>query len=152
MVDGKIQLWRLTLLCLGLALVVMAGCETKAPEPVVIENVFFKQLAPNQTTAAVYMKITNNSEVMQPINYIHSPIAEHIEIHHTIYNEGMMQMRQVNRLSLAPGETQMLEPGGYHLMMFGIYDNLPAGETFEITFELETGLVITTQGVVKPHG
>ncbi len=110
------------------------------------------KLPPNKTTAAVYAKFTNNSEVMQRLNYIHSPLAEHVEVHRSAYENGMMQMRQVKRLSLTPGETKSLSPGGFHLMVFGLYDPLEVGDSFEMTFEFETGHVITTQVEVRSQG
>ncbi len=117
-----------------------------------IEGLFIKELPPGQMTAAGYMKITNSTKVSQSLNYIHSPNAEHIEIHRSIYNDGMMQMRPVKRLTLNPGEEKILEPGGFHLMIMGIYDNLEPGDVFPVTFEFETGLVITKDLEVRPHG
>lgn len=120
--------------------------------PVLVKNLFMFELPPNRTTAAVYARITNNSDVTQPLNYIHSPLAENIQVHRNFYENGMMQMRPVKKLSLSPGETLNLEPGGFHLMVFGLYDPLKAGDTFEITFEFETGHVLTTQVEVRSQG
>lgn len=132
-----------------LCTLVFTGCAEKKLEPIKVEEVFFHELAPNQTTAAAYMRISNQSSKMQVLNYIHSPAADHIELHRTMYTDGMMQMRPVSKLSLSPGETKILEPGGFHLMIFGLYDPLKAGDTFELTLEFESGEVIQTKGVVK---
>ncbi len=120
--------------------------------PVEIDALFMFELPPNKTTAAVYAKLTNHSDVMQRLNYIHSPLAEHVEVHRSAYENGMMQMRQVKRLSLTPGETKSLSPGSFHLMVFGLYDPLKVGDRFEMTFEFETGHVITTQVEVRSPG
>lgn len=135
-----------------LCTLVLFACAEKEPEPVKVEGVFFHELAPNQTTAAAYMRISNQSSKMQVLNYIHSPIAEHIEIHRSSYTDGMMQMRPVKRLSLSPGETKNLEPGGFHLMIFGIYDPIKTGENFDLTLEFESGEVVKVQGLVKSRG
>lgn len=110
------------------------------------------ELPPARTTAAVYAKITNNTDVTQPLNYIHSPLAENIQVHRNFYQNGMMQMRPVKKLSLSPGESISLEPGGFHLMVFGLYEPLKVGDTFEMTFEFETGHVLTAQVEVRSQG
>lgn len=139
------------LVCLTLSMVLLSCSEsTSTPAPIVIENPFIKVLPPGKTVAAAYMAITNNTDITQAINYVYSPIAETVEVHRVIYNEGMMQMRPVKKLSINPGETQLLEPGGFHLMVFGIYDTLKEGDSFELNFEFESGEKLTTRVQVKP--
>lgn len=110
------------------------------------------ELPRNKTAAAVYAKIKNNTDDMQRMSYVHSPIAEHIEVHRTIYHDGVTKMRRVKHLSLSPKEVKPLVPGGFHLMVFGIYDDLEPGSTFEITFEFESGHVITSLVEVRSRG
>jgi len=64
----------------------------------------------------------------------------------------MMQMRPVKRLSVNPGDELVLSPGGFHLMLFGVYEEMPVGSEFEITLEFETGIVITKNVQVRPFG
>lgn len=49
-----------------------------------------------------------------------------------------MTMQPIERLELPAGEEIALEPGGYHVMLFDLVEPLVAGETFELTLELET--------------
>lgn len=133
--------------------VLISGCsQDQKDRVVVIDGLFIKLLPPGQTTAAGYMRIKNYSKISQSLNYMHSPMAEHIEVHRNIYEGGMMQMRPVKKLTVNPGEEKILEPGGFHLMIMGIYDNLKPGDTFPVTFEFETGVVITKDVEVRPHG
>lgn len=115
-----------------------------------VENLFIRELPPGQTNAAGYMKIANHTKASQVINYVHSPIAEHIEVHRSIYENGVMQMRPVKKLTVNPGEVKVLKPGGFHLMIFGVSDDLRVGDSFEITLEFESGLVLKTTGEVRP--
>ena len=47
-----------------------------------------------------------------------SPISGAVEIHNHIEEDGVMKMRQVKGVDIAPGETVAFRPGSYHLMMF----------------------------------
>jgi len=140
------------LLCCVFLALMFSSCAKRDGDVVVIENVFIKELSPGQSSTEVYLQITNNTEVSQPLNYVHSPIADYVEVHRTFYQDGKMQMRTIKKVTVNPGETKLMQPGGFHLMMFGIYGSLEIGDTFEVTFEFESGLVITTFAEVKPRG
>jgi len=140
-------LWVITV-----AATIAVSCSKTEVQPILVENIYIKELPPGQITAAAYMKITNNTRVTQALNYIHSPVAEHIEVHRNIYDQGIMQMRPVKKLTVNPGKTKILEPGGFHLMLFGVYDNFKAGDSFTITLEFESGYIITTDVYVKVRG
>ncbi len=126
---------------------------SSAEQPlIVVEDAFIYELPPNQIRAAAYMRLTNNSDKMQALNYIHSPVAENVEVHRMFYQDGMMQMRPVQRLKLNPGESKQLESGGFHLMIMGVYEPFKAGDHFDITLEFETGHVVTVPVEVRSPG
>jgi periplasmic copper chaperone A len=47
----------------------------------------------------------------------------------------MMGMREIEALDVPAGETVSLTPGGHHLMLLELADDLVPGETFEMTLE-----------------
>lgn len=102
---------------------------------VVVSNAFMKLMAPGQTTAAVYLTVQNLSDQTTTLTYVHSPVAENIEVHRHIYEDGMMQMRHVKHLNINPDQKIQFKPGGYHLMLFGVYDTFNVGDTFNVSFE-----------------
>jgi periplasmic copper chaperone A len=51
----------------------------------------------------------------------------------------MMGMRQIDALPLLAGETVSLEPGGYHLMLLELAEDLVPGQEFDLTLEFEVG-------------
>jgi len=138
--------------CLCCCVVVLVGCSQSEPEGIDISQLFIREIPPGQTSVAAYMVLKNNTRVTQKLNYIHSPIAENVELHRNFYIDGMMQMRPVKRLSVNPGDELVLSPGGFHLMLFGVYEEMPVGSEFEITLEFETGIVITKNVQVRPFG
>ncbi|MFL0810563.1 MAG: copper chaperone PCu(A)C [Agarilytica sp.] len=126
----------------------MLGCSEPLPE-VSAHDVFIFELPPDKTSAAAYLTLKNNSERMHALNYVHSSKAEWVEIRHSFHRQGTMESKAVKRLRVSPGEIKQLKPGSFHLMVFGLYDALKAGEHFDITLEFETGHVIETQVEVR---
>ena len=47
----------------------------------------------------------------------------------------MMGMREIDALDVPAGDTVSLEPGGHHLMLLELADDLVPGESFELTLE-----------------
>lgn len=67
-----------------------------------------------------------------------SPSIGSIELHTMAMVDGRMQMRQVDGLELADGETLELKRGGNHFMMFDVGGDVVGGETVDITLNFET--------------
>ena len=52
--------------------------------------------------------------------------------------DGVMKMRPLdNGLTIDPGKTVKLAPGGYHLMMIDLKDPLKQGDTVPVTLKFE---------------
>jgi copper(I)-binding protein len=59
----------------------------------------------------------------------------------------MMGMREVAQIDLPAGETVRLEPGGLHIMLLDLVEDLEPGDTFELTLDLDNGddLTVTVE-------
>jgi periplasmic copper chaperone A len=75
--------------------------------------------------------------------------AGKIEVHEMVMNEGVMKMRPVEGgLTIDPGKTVKLAPGGLHLMMMDLKSPLKQGEKMPVTLEFEkAGKVAVTLDV-----
>lgn len=71
--------------------------------------------------------------------------AEKVELHTMSMEDDMMKMRQVEGFDITDGETLSLEPGGPHLMVFGLDTTLQIGDETEMlfTFESSDGETVT---------
>ena len=87
-------------------------------EGIVISSARILPPFPGRDTAAGYFEITNHGISADRLISASSPISGTIEIHNHIEDNGVMKMRQVKGVDLAPGETVAFKPGSYHLMMF----------------------------------
>lgn len=50
---------------------------------------------------------------------------------------GSMTMREIGSLELPAGETVVLEPGGYHVMLLDLVEPLEIGQTIDLTLTFE---------------
>ena len=66
-----------------------------------------------------------------------SPVAGVVEIHEMAMDGGVMKMRALPALDLPAGKTVELKPGGYHVMMMELKQELRAGETVPVTLVVE---------------
>lgn len=59
-----------------------------------------------------------------------------VELHETVHDGDMVRMRRIEALGVAAGATVSLEPGGKHLMIFGM---ARGRETMTLLLELDDG-------------
>lgn len=88
---------------------------------------------------AAYFTLRNEGETdarlveARPVDF-----AEIAELHTHINDDGVMRMRPVSGGVVIPaGETVRFEPGGLHVMLFGLAEPLTAGSPQSITLVFE---------------
>jgi protein SCO1/2 len=108
--------------------------------------------------AAAYLTLTNSTDRPVSLTSVQSPSARVVEMHETSEQDGMMSMRQVERVTIPPNAVARLEPGGTHLML--IDAELRAGATVVLTLTFDDGTIRTVNASVRggapagraPHG
>lgn len=110
-------------------------------------------MSETMTTSAVYMRIENLGG--HPVRLVSatSPVAQSIEVHESVMGEGdVMQMRPTEYISIGVGETVVLEPSGYHIMLIGLHEDLTFDMAFPLTLTFDMGndatLEVTTAALV----
>jgi len=80
-------------LCVG-----QSACSPK--QEFEIRKLTVREMPPGREVAAAYMQIENFSDEALVFNFVHSPVAESVEVHEHVYEDGKMKMRPVRLLSL----------------------------------------------------
>jgi len=94
--------------------------------------------APNG--AAYIATLENTGQQPDRLLRASSPIAQRTEIHTMSMDGGVMRMREVGEIALAPGAALKMRPGeGYHFMLMGLKQPLKEGDSFPMTLEFERG-------------
>ena len=77
-------------------------------------------MLPGMDKTAGYMNIVNRTGQTKLLLAITMPGVRAIEIHETVDVNGMVRMRRIEQLQVPAGGEVRLEPGGKHLMLFGV--------------------------------
>jgi periplasmic copper chaperone A len=99
-----------------------------------------------------YLTIENKGSTPDRLIGGSADVADKIQVHEMAMNNGVMTMRSLdNGLTIEPGKTVKLAPGGYHLMMLDLKGPLKQGDKVPVTLEFEKAgkvkLSLDVQGV-----
>jgi copper(I)-binding protein len=91
-----------------------------------------------------YMTMTNRGNAPDRLLRVETPVAERAELHTTVMQNGVMQMRHVESIALPPGHTVQFTPGSMHIMLIDLKAPLEEGSHFDmrLIFERTGGLDI----------
>lgn len=106
-----------------------------AADNVQITNAWVRGTVSGQRGTGAYMDIVSDSPAR--VLSATSPVAASVEIHNMTMENGVMRMSAVKDIALEPGKTFRLAPGGYHVMMMGLKEQLKKGATVPITLTVE---------------
>jgi hypothetical protein len=67
-----------------------------------------------------------------------SPVAGVVEIHEMTMQNNVMRMRAVQALDLPAGRAVELKPGGYHVMLMDLKQQMKEGEVVPLTLVVES--------------
>ena len=91
-----------------------------------------------------YLTIENKGSAPDRLIGGSADIAGKVEVHEMAMNNGVMTMRPLDKgLTIEPGKTVKLAPGGYHLMMFDLKSPLKQGDKVPVTLEFEKAGKVT---------
>lgn len=91
--------------------------------------------------AAYIATLENTGKQADRLLRASTPVAQRTEVHTMAVDaNGVMRMREVDAIVLAPGSPVKMRPGdGYHLMLMGLKQPLKEGDSFPLTLEFERG-------------
>jgi copper(I)-binding protein len=117
----------------------------------IVKDAWVRLPPPGADIAAAYLTL----EAKQPLTLsgAKSPAAEAVELHSMSMKNGVMEMRHLPALELAPGKPVTLEPGGLHLMLINLKKPLKAGDKVRLVLsfkqEKHRAQTISVQAIVK---
>ena len=115
--------------------VLLAGlaCARAAAEPSIhIVDAWARATPPGVENGAVYCKILNHGGADKLVG-ARSSAARGAEIHTSVADNGVVEMRRTDALPIGAGASVELAPGGTHVMLVGLAAPLVAGAKVELT-------------------
>ena len=106
-----------------------------AQTSVKVDDAWVRGTVAAQKATGAFMRLTPSANAR--LVAAQSPVANVVEIHEMAMEDNVMKMRQVPGLDLAAGRTMELKPGGYHVMLIDLKQQLKGGEQVPITLVFE---------------
>jgi copper(I)-binding protein len=96
----------------------LAACSPPAEDKILkFEDAWVRSTPPGAMMTAGFGRLTNHSDVLLEIIAFSSPAFGDVSLHRTVIENGVSEMREIPALSIPPGDSVELAPGGYHLML-----------------------------------
>lgn len=118
-------------------------------QDVLVESPWVREAPPNAKALAGYALIKNTGKDAHELVAVSSPVFERVEFHVTTFEGGMMRMKHLETLVLAPGDVAEFEPGGRHLMLINPKKRLKDGDKVPMTIRLKNGDTISFDMLVR---
>ena len=133
----------------------LAACgSSSSDDSMSVTDVWTRVTAPSQDTGAVYATLKSPDDDKLVGASVPSSVAEKTEIHETVTSEAdaganpddsmgsdssgpRMVMHPVSSIDLPAGDDVVLEPGGYHVMLFGLKKPIAVGDSIPVTLTFE---------------
>ena len=101
-----------------------------------------------QRATAVYLSFFNNSEKEIEIESFSSDIANSVEMHDIKITDDIVKMFKVESVEIDAKSELFLQPGGRHLMLFGLKRKLIDKDSFILKVDLKNKIVLETSILV----
>jgi len=130
-------------------LFILGACS--AAEDIEVHEAWARPTAQGNTAAAYFSlhnHATNNDELIGAV----SAIADAVEIHESKMVNDVMTMNMVSSIPLKAGDELTFEPGGLHVMLVGIKQELKFGDEFELVLKFKNHADIKVTVKVQENG
>jgi len=129
-------------LTLPLAALMLACCG--GPKQVEVDHGWVRLPPVQGHPAAAYFEL-HGGPVDETLIAVDSPVALHAAMHQSMSANGMDSMAPLNKVTVAAGKTIKFEPGGRHVMLFGLDKTVKPGGTVGLHLVFADGKEIDYQ-------
>lgn len=104
---------------------------------------------PNVKVLAAYMEIKNDGGNPRILINASSPAFEQVGIHRSMMHGNMVHMEELKELNIPPHASEVLKPGGLHIMLTGAKKPLNIGDQVPMTLTFRGGEKIEVKAIVR---
>ncbi len=118
-----------------LAAVLATGAIAAQAADVTVKDAWIRATVPQQQATGAFMHI-EASEALKLVG-ARSTLTPSAEVHEMSMQDGVMKMKQVHQIDVAPGKPLDLAPGGYHVMLMNLKQQVKVGDQVPLTLVFE---------------
>lgn len=148
------RLKALLFLILTVCLSVASGAyaQPSSATAISIEHPWARATPRGGRTGAAYVTIVNHGLTPDRLIHAATPRADKVQFHQENDDNGVMRMREMPAVDVGAGTSVTLKPGGTHIMMIGLKQQLKEGQTLPLTLEFEQAGKIELQVPIAKAG
>ncbi|SDS18503.1 copper chaperone PCu(A)C [Pseudomonas oryzae] len=113
-----------------------------------IDHPWSRELPPNAPAGAAYFTLKNAGAADRLLG-ASTPRAQKSELHTHVHQDGLMKMQRISAVDVPAQGEVTFQPGGNHVMLFGLDKPLKAGDEFPLTLEFEKAGKVEVQVQVE---
>lgn len=100
-----------------------------------VQDAWVRATVPHQKTTGAFMTLVaaQDSKLVAAT----SPLAGVAEVHEMAMQDNVMRMRHVPEVALPAGQPVELKPGGYHVMLMDLKQQVKDGDVVPLTLTIE---------------
>jgi copper(I)-binding protein len=121
----------------------------KASDSVTVSDPYVRAVPPGQTISAAFMQLENSSASILSIVNATSDVAKVVELHAHVHEDGMMKMRRVDTIDVPANGKAVLQPGGLHIMLIDLHEDLKLDQKVSLTLEFSDGSTTVVEAPVR---
>ena len=114
-----------------------------------LHDSWIREAPPSAKVLAGFLSIKNSGQTDRLLLSIEADGFEKVEMHKTEVHGKMTHMVLQKELLVPAGETVLLEPGGYHLMLMRPAKSFRAGDNITLKFSFKDGEVLSQKAEVR---
>jgi copper(I)-binding protein len=128
-----------------------AAAESSDPQITVMEP--WSRPSPMKAgNGAVYMMLMNKGNSDDVLLSAETDVAETVELHETKMENDVMKMGPIPNIEVPAGGSATLEPGGKHVMLINLQEELVPGEKISLTLNFEKSGSVTVEAEIREMG
>jgi len=102
---------------------------------VTVKDAWVRATVPQQKATGAFMQLSAAKDTR--LVSASSPVTPVVEVHEMAMQDNVMRMRQIAALDLPAGKAVELKPGGYHVMLLDLKQQVKEGDTVPLTLVFE---------------
>jgi len=115
-----------------------------------ISNVRINPIFTGMPVTAAYFTIHNRGNKAIRLTTVEGAISKRIEIHEHTMSNGLMRMQEVKAgIELSAGETLAFQPGGYHIMIMDLNQDIKEGDVINLILKFDDNSTQTVKATAK---
>ncbi len=140
-------MWKQVFLPLLGVTLLLSACQARA-EGLRVDEAWARPALAGGNGAAFFV-IRNQSGEDDTLISVSSEVAQAAEVHETVMQGEAMQMEPRGSVPVPAGREVVFQPGGLHVMLIGLKQDLRAGDVFSLVLRFERAGEIALEVTVR---